>query len=145
MRYQVSSTPPIRAQIEPISASRASSSTLISTLMRVDQVGRRVTRKRGGRPSSRLLRRVVVLNRSSLASEWSDRQLLHPFPRHSPDRTPRTVGCGRVKPRLMRPIEAEALRKLRHPSRSRKLKDYLELRRSRTATAPGHTARRGTP
>ena len=31
-----------------------------------------------------------------------------------------------VSRELIRKIEAEALRKLRHPSRSRKLRDYLE-------------------
>ena len=30
----------------------------------------------------------------------------------------------------IRQIEAKALRKLRHPSRSKKLKDFLELRRN---------------
>lgn len=49
--------------------------------------------QRRGRPSSRLLRRVVVLNRSSLASEWDEGQLPHPSPRHSPDRTRLAIPC----------------------------------------------------
>src|SRR5437870_12900828 len=44
-----------------------------------------------------------------------------------PERTPEEVGKRfGVTPERSRQIEAKALRKLRHPSRSKKLKDYLE-------------------
>ena len=41
-------------------------------------------------------------------------------------RIAKAEGCIALAADTIRQIEAKALRKLRHPSRSRKLKDYLE-------------------
>ena len=78
-------------------------------------------------PSPHELKTIITVVSSpyckSLAEHFNDAMT----PMLANDRTLEEVGREfNVTRERIRQIEAKALRKLRHPSRSRKLKDYLE-------------------